>query len=98
MEEVISRVELIKQIGLMANRSSLGETRPSDISGIEVCGLIMSAPTLDVAPVVRAKWEYVGGNKYAKYHRCTNCTAMYDFTPPYCPNCGAKMDKEKTGE
>lgn len=39
-----------------------------------------------------ARWEYVGGNKYAKYHRCANCSAVYDFTPPYCPNCGAKMD------
>lgn len=92
MGDVISRDELIKQIRLMANRSSLGETRPADISGIEVCGLIMSAPALDAAPATHAKWEYVGGNMYAKYHRCTNCTAMYDFTPTYCPNCGAKMD------
>ena len=40
----------------------------------------------------KIKWEYVGGNKYAKYYRCANCTAMYDFTPPRCPNCDERMD------
>lgn len=99
MRDVIDRTELIKQIRLMANRSSLGETRPSDISGIEVCGLIFGAPSLDIVPAVYAEWEYVGGNKFAKYYRCTNCTGMYDFTPPYCPACSSKMDdKEKTGD
>ena len=65
---VISRSELIKQIRLMASRTSLGETRPDDISGIEVCGLILNAPALDAVPVIRCR---------ECKHRCTLVCPMY---------------------
>lgn len=49
--------------------------------------LIEQAPAADVAPVVHAQW---------KDDTCTNCG--YGVQPwnntGYCPNCGAKMDKE----
>ena len=56
---------------------------------------IDSAPTLDVAPVVHAKWD--------NEHRCTECICLCTTvkTPQghlafietaYCPNCGARMD------
>ena len=49
-------------------------------------------PAADVAPVVHSKWE-ICCDGYYPY--CLNCKAE----PPgremtkYCPNCGAKMDK-----
>lgn len=57
--------------------------------------LVMDAPTVDAAPVVHGRWEWVTGDVY----RCTNCGSEphvqevmgmpdYDF----CPFCGAKMD------
>jgi len=49
----------------------------------------------DVAPVIHAKWIIrVGFNE--NWVVCSNCRgrrAYYDNTG-YCPNCGAKMDKE----
>ena len=49
-------------------------------------------PAADVAPVIHSKWE-ICCDGYYPY--CLNCKAE----PPgremtkYCPNCGAKMDK-----
>ena len=58
--------------------------------------LIDSIPATDVAPVVHAKWE-----KHGSKWQCTGCKVLMsiDGTPQenllyYCPNCGARMDKE----
>ena len=57
---------------------------------------IDNIPTEDVAPVIHAKWERVDKNKV----RCTNCEIIHLIAQyphgeiNYCPNCGAKMDKE----
>lgn len=90
---IISREELIKQIRLMANRTSLGETRPEDISGMDVCGLIMSAPALDVAPVVRCR-------------NCESAETFDDRNTLWCRKYAFSVEcdfycasgKEKTGE
>ena len=53
---------------------------------------IKAIPAADVAPVIHSKWE-ICCDGYYPY--CLNCKAE----PPgremtkYCPNCGAKMDK-----
>ena len=53
---------------------------------------IKAIPSADVAPVIHSKWE-ICCDGYYPY--CLNCKAE----PPgremtkYCPNCGAKMDK-----
>ena len=59
----------------------------------------------DVQPVVHGKWEPVRytthcscGKSYETYHfLCTACNHVAYAQPyglKYCPNCGAKMDKE----
>ena len=53
-------------------------------------------PTADVAPVVHGEWITIDG-----ISRCSECGYIpaYDsaiddlFYSPYCPNCGAKMDR-----
>lgn len=54
-------------------------------------------PAADVAPVRRGRWE-----KHGSKWQCTGCKVLMsiDGTPQenllyYCPNCGAKMDKEE---
>ena len=51
-----------------------------------------NAPTIDAAPVVYGRWDFV--TDYTS--RCTNCCEIqwidHDKEPRYCPNCGARMD------
>jgi hypothetical protein len=58
---------------------------------------ISNFPAADVAPVVHGEWVTIDG-----ISRCSECEYIpaYDsaiddlFYSPFCPNCGAKMDKE----
>lgn len=72
-------------------------------SAIEI---IENAPAADAAPVRHGKWNKSKGNEELTAHgfvhpdkyicSCCNwsccCEIKFDFK--YCPNCGAKMDKE----
>ena len=55
----------------------------------------------DVAPIIHAKWEvrrvYVNGCEGSGEEKafCSHCNkSNKQYTPPYCPHCGAKMDEE----
>ena len=69
-----------------------------DLSGERLEAAILNIPAADVAPVRHGRW--IEDHDYLK---CTECSAMvkWDFTFfdigdwNYCPNCGAKMDKEE---
>lgn len=56
--------------------------------------LIEEAPAVDAVPVVHGEWiEKVGR---AKCSVCADeCWADSAMEYSYCPNCGAKMDKER---
>lgn len=46
----------------------------------------------DVAPVRHGRWVGVEGGSF---YECSNCGHLTDYHfSKYCPNCGAKMDKE----
>lgn len=46
---------------------------------------------IEVIP--HAKWEYKSGPYGVAY--CSNCNhVLEDYETNYCPDCGAKMDKE----
>ena len=64
---------------------------------------IERAPTADVAEVVHGKWILLGKNEHnyetSVEEKCSLCgryVYRYDteLQDNYCPNCGAKMDKE----
>lgn len=59
----------MKQVRLMASPSSLGETKPDSLSGIEVVGLILEAPTADVMERKYGEWIYLDDGEY----RCFVC-------------------------
>ena len=61
-------------------------------------GDVICAPAADVDPVVHGRWEpgnpicpVCGGNKF----KDLDADIWADWEPPYCPNCGAKMDLER---
>lgn len=54
---------------------------------------LQSIPAADVQPVVRGKWDHLGGGEW----RCSQCG--YGIMPwnagqNFCPNCGADMREE----
>lgn len=59
-------------------------------------------PTIDVTPVVHARWEDGSGewvNVLGEYccrptYICSNCREEEKRNSAFCPNCGAKMDLE----
>ena len=59
---------------------------------------IGSLPAADVAPVRHGRWIHDINNRYG----CSECmgreTMSYTNLKPYCPNCGARMDKEDEHE
>ena len=65
--------------------------------GLEPTQYIEQIPAADVTPVVHGRW--IEDHDYLK---CPECSVMvkWDFTFfdigdwNYCPNCGARMDKE----
>ena len=67
------------------------------VSGIEmVLEYAKNIPVADVAPVRHGRWEcnkpcpVCGGDRFEGL----DADIWADWEPPYCPNCGAKMDLE----
>ena len=55
--------------------------------------MITSTPTEDVIPVIHAHWV-VG--RYCSHCDCdVHDYDIYSKLPKYCPDCGAKMDKQE---
>ena len=60
----------------------------------DVMYMIDNCPTEDVQFVVHAKWVFVSLFHDEEIYRCSNCHEPSCEEFPYCPSCGAKMDKE----
>lgn len=94
MSEYIDRdaalIEIERREALM-----VGDKR---VSADAMKSFIKNRPAADVAPVVHGRWEMrpTGmatdtGPEYKAY--CTACNEPNkQYHPPFCPNCGAKMD------
>jgi predicted RNA-binding Zn-ribbon protein involved in translation (DUF1610 family) len=78
---------------------------PSELcfSELSVKELIEQQPTIEADPVKHGEWFLVSTTKHAydieleeKCSICGRYVYRYDTQPQdkYCPNCGAKMDKE----
>ena len=77
----------------------------TDDGGIDINDFeekLESMPTVDVVPVRHGKW-FIGTVPYFVCSECKNRTPLrwderlgyvLDYRSPYCPNCGAKMDKK----
>ncbi len=65
--------------------------------------VIDAAPAVDAEPIRHGKYGWVGmdmlaGTRSFYYGTCSECKERINFAyehKNYCPNCGAKLDKEK---
>ena len=68
--------------------------------------LLDSIPAADVVPVVHGRWIGIDSSfwkpthrgdipVFRKTYRCSECRRKTAIAENYCPNCGAKMDKEE---
>ena len=57
---------------------------------------INNIPTADVQPIIHAKWIKGRYGDDTDYSICSNCKSLHNrwISYRYCPDCGAKMDKE----
>ena len=74
--------------------------------GLESTQYIEQIPAADVAPVVHGRWIGIDSSfwkpthsgdisVFRKTYRCSECRRRTAIAENYCPNCGAKMDKEE---
>ena len=67
---------------------------------------VRGIPAADVAPVVHGRWIGVDSSfwkpthsgdisVFRKTYRCSECRRRTAIAENYCPNCGAKVDKEE---
>lgn len=96
MKEYIEREEVVKRIDLSI--TSWGRDCNSNSTAMvnaykDVLSRLESIPTADVQEVRYGEWR---PDDY-EYNHCSECGYEHDtreYVTPYCPNCGAKMDKE----
>ena len=97
MAEYIKLEELMK---FPIRRNRYNKEHGNDfVSGIEmVLEYAKNIPAADVAPVRHGQWKcnkpcpVCGGDRFEGL----DADIWADWEPPYCPNCGAKMDLEDT--
>ena len=86
-------MEVIANVSFYLNPLCLKEQRKK----------IKAIPTADVAEVKHGKWIFINQAKsyfdapYGDISECSLCGHKVDVSETnynYCPNCGAKMDKE----
>ena len=75
----------------------------------DLCDTFGDIPAADVAPVVHGRWIGIDSSfwkpthsgdisVFRKTYRCSECRRRTAIAENYCPNCGAKMDKEEPDE
>ena len=75
----------------------------------DLCDTFGDIPAADVIPVVHGRWIGIDSSfwkpthssdipVFRKTYRCSECRRRTAIAENYCPNCGAKMDKEETNE
>lgn len=81
MKDYIERAELYEAMN----------SQNCEFSLIDALALIENFPASDVSEVRHGIWTDIGSLSC----RCSECGCKNNRTTPYCPLCGARMDKEK---
>ena len=96
VHELIERLEKYQMFNYDRSQSIVGIS-PDDVNfGVD------KIPSADVAPVRHGRWEkFSTSNGIISRVRCSCCAGTQPLTfenMPYCPSCGARMDKEADHE
>lgn len=93
MAEYIEReatIELLRSIGSRDYRREKGTIQEA----IKMISFSEYTPTADVAPVVHGRW-IASHDEFCACSICKYPVYVGWNQTNYCPNCGAKMDKEE---
>lgn len=52
-------------------------------------------PTIDAVTVVHGRWNFGRTFNHIDFYVCSECGAPTQGKPPFCCNCGARMDAEE---
>lgn len=87
MAEYIERAQLLKNIGY-------DEKRRADVLPGSTFDIILKEPAADVAEVRHGKFNFLQEDMVWCY--CGVCSVCRNYVQAwnYCPNCGARIDKE----
>ena len=95
MTEYIERESLYEKSYWHGRHPDVDDPFPDGVDAIDIKD-VDTIPSADVAPVRHGRWEcgkpcpVCGGNRFEGL----DADIWADWEPPYCPNCGAKMDLE----
>lgn len=82
-------------IGRFSRNMVYGTDRDRFDAWGEIIDQITHIPAADVAPVVHGRWRWAGECGFNDCYICSECGKIAMNDSNYCPNCGAKMDKEE---
>ena len=103
MTEYIERAAVHKLVKRLSKYQMFNYDRTESMTGInpdDVDFGVDKIPAADVAPVRHGRWEMAPCNRVYDM-RCSACgfyPGIRFFSSNYCPNCGARMDKEDEHE
>ena len=85
-------IELEMAIELGKKQSCAGIIDGGDFCNISA-NMLRKIPAADVVEVQHGRWKW-DGFVYDAPWQCSECGTFSEYESNYCPNCGAKMDKE----
>lgn len=72
------------------------EANIASVTALECVNIVKDAPAVDAAPVAHSEW--IKEEDRRNHWHCKNCglvEGMAHYMMHYCPNCGARMNKEE---
>ena len=93
MKEYIERAAILKSLGY-------DEKRRADVLPGSTFDIVLKEAAADVAEVRHGRWVNTK-KEVEQICKCSECGYPISYfwsRTPYCPNCGARMDKEASHE